>query len=310
MRWTTKARIQRLLSTAPVGQRLYYTGQRWCGNFKRFSVASKVSQGVACIDHLNSLGEDIDGWRTVEIGTGWTPIIPLVFWANGQAECNTFDVTPLLKHKLFMDTVTQLAANPLAAVPKAASPARRQEVCERIRLVNNSVRLGASAAYALHRCGIRYHPGTDAAHTGLPAESADLVFSNVVLEHVPVAEIDGIFAEACRVLRPNGYMAHLIDPSDHFSHGDASISAVNFLRFSEEAFARYNTRFLHQNRLRASAWRRLVEQHRFRIRIWETTVDERALKELPSLKIDPAFEGLAPEDLCTTAIWVVAQRPP
>lgn len=310
MRWTTKARIQRLLSGAPGGQRLYYIGQRWCGNFKRFSVASKVSQGVACLDHLNSLGEDIDGWHTVEIGTGWTPIIPLVFWANGQAECNTFDVTPLLKHKLFIETVTQLAANPLAAVPRAAPAVTRQQVSERIRLVNNSIRIGASAAHVLHRCGIRYHPGTDAARTRLAPASADLVFSNVVLEHVPAEAIDRMFAEAYRVLRPNGYMAHLIDPSDHFSHGDASISPVNFLRFSEEEFAPYNTKFLFQNRLRASAWRRLIEQHQFRIRIWETTVNERALKELKALPLDPAFAGLAPDDLCTTAIWVVAQRPP
>jgi hypothetical protein len=310
MRWTTKARIQRLLSTAPGGQRVYYTGQRWYGNFRRFSVASKVSQGVACLDHLHSLGENIDGWRSVEIGTGWTPIIPLVFWANGQAECNTFDIAPLLKHKLVIETVAQLAATPHAAVPKTATPAMRQVAIERIRALNNSIRIRASVAYVLHSCGIRYHPGTDAASTRLPDGSADLVFSNVVLEHVPAEDIDRIFAEAYRVLRPNGYMAHLIDPSDHFSHGDPAISPVNFLRFSEPQFARYNSRFLFQNRLRASAWRDLIERNRFIIRVWDTTINDRALERLPALPLDPAFAGLAPQDLCTTAIWVVAQRPP
>jgi hypothetical protein len=39
-----------------------------------------------------------------------------------------------------------------------------------------------------------------------------------------------------RILRPNGYMVHLIDPSDH-SHSEPSL-AGNFLRFSEDQFAK------------------------------------------------------------------------
>lgn len=310
MRWTTKARIQRVLSTAPGGQRIYYTGQRWFGNFKRFSVASKVAQGVACINHLNSLGESIDGWHTVEIGTGWTPIIPLLFWANGQEACDTFDISALFTRELFWKTLEQLAANPRSAIPNLASAALQQRVLERIRALNNSARTQSSAACVLHQCGIRYHPQTDAASTKLPDGSVDLVFSNVVLEHVPVAEVDRLFTEARRILRPNGYMAHLIDPSDHFSHGDASISPVNFLRFSEAEFASYNSRFLFQNRLRASAWRRLVERHHFTIRCWDATVNQQALHGLPALPLDDAFRDMAPEDLCTTAVWVVAQRAP
>lgn len=308
MKWTTKARIQRILSTMPMGSRAYYFGQRRFGNFRRFSVSAKVRQAVSCLAHLDSLGEDIQGWHTVEIGTGWTPIIPLVFWLNGQRECDTYDIAPLMKRELFFETVRQLVEDPRAVCPQPAWAGKRAEVADRLRRLVNETALSRSVASALHGCAIRYHGEQDASTTALPSGSIDMVFSNVVLEHLPVADVHRLFEEAHRVLRPGGYMAHLIDPSDHFSHGDASISPVNFLRFSSEAFDRYNTRFLYQNRLRAPAWRQLVEEHGFLVRVWDCVVSEPALRALPALPIDRAFAGLTPTDLCTTAIWVVAER--
>ena len=112
------------------------------------------------------------------------------------------------------------------------------------------------------------------------------------------------------MLRAGGYMVHLIDPSDHYSHSDHSLSAVNFLRFSEEQFARFNNSFLYQNRLRASQWRQLIEQHQFAIVLWHAVTDLDARRALASLPIDRAFSGMSEDDLCTTAIWVVARRPP
>lgn len=310
MKWTTKAAIQRLLNNAPMGPTAYYLGQRTFGNFRRFSVTSKVRQAVCCLSYLNGLGEDIEGWHAMEIGTGWTPIIPLVFWLNGLRTCDTYDVAPLMKRKLFFETIRQLSEDPRAVVPQPASAAKRASVADKLRRLVNAAAFAPSVAHVLHECGIRYHAKRDAADTALPSNSVDLVFSNVVLEHVPLASVHRLFAEAYRVLRPNGYMVHLIDPSDHFSHGDASISPVNFLRFSEREFARYNTSFLFQNRIRASAWRTLITDHSFSIRVWDCVVNEKALQLLPSLPVDKAFAGLPPEDLCTTAIWVVATRPP
>lgn len=309
MKWTTKARIQRVLSDLPGGPRIYYRLQRSFGNFRNFSVASKVKQGVACIAYLNQLGQQLDGWATVEIGTGWSPIIPIVFWINGQRQCDTFDVAPLLKRELFFQTLQQLAANPIALAPQPMSPEKRAAVTDKLRRLRNSSVIEPSVANALHQCGIRYHPQCDAAQTGLPDGSVDLVFSNVVLEHVPVIEVHRLFAEARRILRPNGYMAHLIDPSDHFSHGDAAISPINFLRFSRSEFSRYNTSFMYQNRIRAGAWRDLIEQHGFEIEVWDCVVNDKALSALPDLPLHQEFDALDPRDLCTTAVWVVARRP-
>jgi SAM-dependent methyltransferase len=142
----------------------------------------------------------------------------------------------------------------------------------------------------------------------VPDESVDVVFSNTVLEHVPVPEVDRLLTESLRILRPNGYMVHLIDPSDHFSHADPSVSAVNYLRFSEGDFAKFNSAFLYQNRLRASEWRDVIQRHRFEIVYWRSSIDARALRDLPSVPVSACFSHLSPEDLCTTAIWVVTRK--
>jgi ubiquinone/menaquinone biosynthesis C-methylase UbiE len=134
-----------------------------------------------------------------------------------------------------------------------------------------------------------------------------VVYSNTVLEHVPQSAIPGIFAEACRVLKPGGFLLHLIDMSDHFSHTDSSITSINFLTFSEKAFRRYNTQFLYQNRLRVTDWRRIVEEGAL-IRVWQTNVNKKALEHLPYLRIGDSFKGLSPNDLCTSSVVVVAQK--
>ena len=307
MKWTTKALIQRVLSSTPAGERIYYLGQKYAGGFRNFTIEDRVQQGVSLLKCLFEVGEDIEGRRTVEIGTGWTPIIPLLFWACGQWECDTYDITRLLKLSLVIETARQFAA--LAEREDVhLDTGRRAEFESRVRSLHQSACDQADGYAILRNCNIRYHAPADASSTNLPDASVDLVYSNNVLEHVPREAVHRLFAEAYRILRPGGYMLHLIDPSDHFSHSDPSISAINFLQFSEEAFSKYNSRFIFQNRLRASTWYQIVQDHNFQISYWRTSIDEKAVQQLPSLKLDRAFSSMSAEDICSTAVWVVAKR--
>lgn len=210
---------------------------------------------------------------------------------------------------LVIKSIQQLCANPQLALSTHLAPDRQRRVCERLHALDATLRHGGSLDDILQRHGIRYHADTDAAGSHLPDASVDLVFSNVVLEHVPVTGLHKLFHEARRILRPGGYMVHLIDPSDHFSHSDSSVSAVNFLQFSEDEFARFNSPFLFQNRVRASEWREIIESHQFEIVQWRRSIDDQALRRLPTLRLDKSFRHFPPEDLCTTAIWVLAKRP-
>jgi SAM-dependent methyltransferase len=81
---------------------------------------------------------------------------------------------------------------------------------------------------------VRYHAPADAASTPLPSRSIDVVFSNSVLEHVPSDVVLSCFAEARRVLRPDGVMFRSVNCGDHYAYVDRSITQVHYLQFSDE----------------------------------------------------------------------------
>ncbi|MCI0394003.1 MAG: methyltransferase domain-containing protein [Chloroflexi bacterium] len=307
MKWTTKALIQRTLAQLPAGQQVYYLGQRLGGGLRGFTVDGKVRQGLALMGAFQEAGETIAGRATVELGTGWAPVVPLLFWLYGQERCETFDVSRLLRHSLVVKSARQLAAmtgdsnSLLAQWPGGAVQPERQ------RVLSDLVARKASGPEILQTCQVKYHAPGDTAATGLPAASTDVVYSNTVLEHVPLRELQRLFDEAGRILRPGGYMLHQIDPSDHFSHGDPSIPVLNFLQFSQNEFECYNSTLFYQNRLRAPFYYQLVQEHGFEIVYWTTDLNQKALAQLTSLAIDRAFAHFSPEELSGTGIRLVAR---
>jgi hypothetical protein len=307
MKWTTKARIQRVLSDVPLGPDLYYLAQRQMGGFRHFTIDSKVAQGNSLLECLSELSEPPSDWAGVEIGTGWTPILPLLFWLNGQSQCDTYDNQKLLKDALVVEAAKQFVSyyrkNPNRF---DLNPGQFQE---RLSSLDKLVAEGADSPTIMRACNLRYHAPVDAAQTGLAAGSVDVVYSNTTLEHAREEEITDLLKESYRIIRPGGYMLHLIDLSDHFAHSDSLISSVNFLQFSDERFDRYNSRFLFQNRWREPRWRQVIEDHGFEIICWRTQVDSKALSQLPALPVDSSFDGLSSEELCVSAIRVIARRP-
>lgn len=308
MRWTTKALIQRVLSSIPAGDAIYYLGQRYAGGFRDFRIDSKVQQGVALLGCLSELGQGIAERRAVEIGTGWTPVIPLLFWLNGQEECHTYDIRTLLKPSLVVESAKQFDNVPSSASVSQGAGDGRYSFEERKRILRDLVAAGAAAHEIMRCCNIHYHAPADAGGTNLSDAYVDVVYSNEVLEHVVESTLSRLFSESHRIIRPGGYMVHLIDPSDHFSHSDRAISSINFLQYSEDSFSKYNSRFIFQNRLRASTWRKMIEDHGFEIVGWRAEVDANAMHQLPLMRLDRAFSEMTAEDICTTSIYVLARR--
>lgn len=304
MRWQIKALGQRILSNTPGGKKLYYILQRIFFGFRSFSALSKVSQGLGLLSGLSAVGYTVDEKRTLEIGTGWTPVIPILFYVFGQRSCDSFDLERLLKANLALRAARQIAGlgehlakhaqfawNPICSVGLSA-----------LQDVNTLSQLLATI-------NMRYHAPVDARFTCLPAGSVDIVFSNTTLEHIPSPWLVELFREAYRVLVPEGgVMVHLIDCSDHFSHGDRTISTINFLRFPHDRFQRYSSKFLYQNRLRAGSYRRLANEAGFDVIFWDARVDQKAVASLDTFPLDKEFARLSPEEICTTSVTMVARK--
>lgn len=311
MKWTTKALIQRIVAGLPGGDLLYRTVHRRVGALHRFKAENKVRNGLDLLACLADGGEDMAGKETLEVGTGHSPVLPLLFWLFGQRTCATYDIVRLLDSGLVREAARQLfllAGQPGSVLGNGRGRRTALEG-ERLRQLGALVREQGSGRQILEHCGITYRAPADAAATELPEASVDVVFSNTVLEHVPRTAIGRLYQEAYRILRPGGYMLHLIDLSDHYSYSDPEITGLNFFRFSEEEFARYNNPFLYQNRLLAAQHREMIEEGGFEVVQWKAKPDKRAAEAFERLKLHEEYAGLSPEELCISSVRVAARRP-
>lgn len=98
--------------------------------------------------------------------------------------------------------------------------------------------------------GIKYKSPYDASKTDLADKSLSACISTNTLEHVPKDSLIAIFSELFRTLKDDGIVSARIDYSDHYAHTDNSISLLNYLKFDERTWERYNHSCHYQNRLR------------------------------------------------------------
>ena len=127
--------------------------------------------------------------------------------------------------------------------------------------------------------GIEYRAPYDASSTDFPDDSINACVSTNTLEHIPEQNIIEIFGELHRVLRPDGIVSARIDYSDHYAHTDASISLLNFLKYSESQWRKYNHSCHYQNRLRHYDYLKIFEQCDFAILEEELEFNEARIPE-------------------------------
>lgn len=138
----------------------------------------------------------------------------------------------------------------------------------------------------------------------VPEESCDLIFSEVVLEHVPRNDFAPVLSEFFRILKAGGVASHRVDFRDHLGGGWQN------LRFSEglwEApwFARESG--FYTNRFRLSEILAISESVGFRVEICHREFWPSA--PLSRTKLDKAFRDLDDEDLLTRCVDLKFVRP-
>lgn len=307
MNWRLKAAVQRLCAALPGCQEnVYYGLQRSFGNvLYKPDPLEMLSECATLIALLQDSGVSTERARILEVGTGRRLDMPIGFYLAGAASTKTFDLHRYLKPALVMRTLEAIRAHReqvrqyFAPYIDAAALARRLDA------------LCAVDTFPALLCltGIEYRAPGDAANTGLTSGSIDVHVSYTVFEHIPSDVLVAILTEANRVLAPNGVALHHIDPSDHFSHEDATISAINFRQFSEQEWARHaGNQFAYHNRLRASDFAKIYAAAGQEIMKWLPTVDLRSRDALRNgFSVDSAFAGIPADVLCTRVLQVVSR---
>jgi hypothetical protein len=299
MNWRIKGIVQKVLSTAPGGSRVNDILQRTAGGLRNVdaTVDSKViDDWVVLARQLRELNVRIPGAVLVEVGTGWFPVLPLCFALAGARTCHTFDVARHLNARLTRRAIARLRVH----LPRIADTVgvTLEQVERRYRDVCGA----PDVVTALTRAGVSYHAPADAARTGMQNQTVDAVFSNSVLEHVPGPDITALLRETARILKPAGVSLHSVNCGDHYVYFDRSITAINYLKYSDRQWALWNNRLLYQNRLRPIDLVGLAEDAGLQIVLSRFTPREQLLRILPTLGVADQFKAYAPEQLCATSI--------
>jgi len=303
MRWLAKAALQRGLGVLPQGERLNYVFQRRVLRSLPAGESVLRRKFARALQHLSAYEEHGAGTPAgnavfYEFGAGWDLAIPLSFYALGVGKQVLVDIRPSVRVELVNDSLAAL---------ERLRPELEAEAERELPSLGAPI---AGVAELESRFGIRYLAPCDARATGLPAESVDFVSSTDTCEHIPGADLAGIFGECRRLLRPGGAFSCRIDLQDHYAYFDRSLSRYNFLRFSDRAWSAVNSPLHHQNRLRSPDYLRLVRDAGFELTVERPSGpsdEDRA--ELQALPLAPRFRRYSPDELGVTILSFVARRP-
>jgi SAM-dependent methyltransferase len=229
-----------------------------------------VADGLRLVESLRS---QIPGATVLELGSGWQPLIPLLFKQAGAARVIMTDEQALMDEQYFERARATLAKHGHAVT------ARWQD--------------------------FEYRAPCD--WSAIPDASVDVIWSRAVLEHVRPADIMTLFAHFRRILRPGGVMAHVIDNSDHWEHKDSSISRANFLKFEDGLWNIINAhRLAYQNRLRHYEYRDMIKAAGFDIRDENGQFCARTKAALAEMKLCRRYHDVPIDDLAVIMSWFVA----
>lgn len=305
MRWIAKAATQKMLSWLPGSEDInYFLQRRIAKNIPRSDRDFFHWTNIA-IQHLDLLArfgpeENLSEAAFFEFGAGWDLLVPLAYYALGVNHQTLVDISRHIRFDLINDTVCRLGKN-------------RRELEQRTGRSWREVKQTTVTKVAdLHDFfGITYLAPVDARQTGLPAEEFGFISNTATLEHIPPPDLAAILPECWRILKPGGILSCRIDMADHYSYFDSSISAYNFLRFSERQWRLICSSLAYTNRLRRPDYLRLARDAGFEIAQEDmdnpTDGDMEVLRHLP---LSQEFrEGYSLEDLGVKRLRLVLRKP-
>lgn len=304
--WKWKARIQNAVAAMPLSDHVYYAMQRTVGSLKRGrnNPLEWFDAGLSMVEWAKAAQREVAGKRFLEVGTGRNVCVPLALWLCGAAEVVTVDLNTYLSEALVMESVEYVRQNQEQILKRFDAEAETPHFQQRFRELVN---FGGNLSSLLQLTKTKYLAPADATRLEFAPQSFDFHISHAVFEHIPAEAIRGILKEARRLLAPQGLLLHIIDPSDHFSHDDSSITAINFLQFNEREWKKWaGNKFMYHNRLRGYEYINLFKEMGVRIVSQKHAVDEPSLKVLRNgFQLDSKFQQIGFEELAVRSLILV-----
>jgi SAM-dependent methyltransferase len=293
MRWQVKCMIDNAKALLPFQAQL----RRFKDRFVPYTPNADddihtIEQGIRQVQWVNAVLPIKDA-TVLEVGSGWQPMIPVLYSVAGASRVYLTDLNVLLRPDTFsaalraLRTERQVIVNDLEVDAQMLDHVLREDPAR-------------SMQERLKELHLVYLAPCDCRSLSLPADSLDVVTSRACLEHIPPDVLQDIFHESYRLLKRGGLACHWVDPSDHWEHQDKSLTRVNFLKYPDALFRWTSINPInYQNRLRHPEYVEMLGKAGFRLIREERQVDEASLRSLPHIRIAKRFRRFSYEDLAT-----------
>jgi hypothetical protein len=180
----------------------------------------------------------------VEMGSGWVLSHSLILHLLGAKKVIATDIQNMASPASLRVSID---SSTISLIRDILSPFEEHRyIKERL---NKICRIEKFSFETLNELGIEYVAPVDLAQDSLKFK-ADFIYSNSVLEHVPVADIIPLLKNLEKDLAVGGYMIHCIHLEDHKDFANAPFA---FLSEPEDKYTR-EIQTGRGNRLRRSQW--------------------------------------------------------
>lgn len=306
--WKSKAVIQCILSRIPYGHLIHRKLQDIAGT-SRPDIKKHYEGRLQFVHQMKEYGIKIDNAVFLDIGTGWHPIIPLLFYLLGAKKVTTIDIKPWLSRKSLAETISLLDGVLVNVATDFGKVFEDLKVrLDFLRKLNEDNLL--SVRDVLHRANIQYICPMDVTKTTFADKEYDCILSFSVLQCIHRHVIADILSESHRILKGFGWNIHHIYTGDPFAY-DRRITTINFLKFSEPVWYWIGGSGLaYHNRLRCVDYLKIFSEKKYEVKYKKTNIDPEALKalEVDKIKISSKFHGYSYEELACSGINIFSQK--
>jgi ubiquinone/menaquinone biosynthesis C-methylase UbiE len=306
-KWILKAIVQKTISYLPFSNNINYLFQKYVTKGVYLNADYFTDRLQHAAEHLHFYskytGKSFPE-TTLELGTGWYPVVPISFFLCGTEKIYTVDIALLTNKERIKTTIEQFLAIHKSGKLQQQLPIIDFRFKQLETLYNTYETLSFKEIIA--QLNITYLI-EDARQLSLPDNSIDLVNSNNTYEHIYPEILSGIMKDFKRVVKKDtGIQSHFIDMSDHFAHFDKSINIYNFLKFNDAQWQYIDNSIQPQSRLRYSEYKALYRQ--LNIDITEETTRPGDLNALQAITLAAKYKSMPINEVAISHSHFVSKK--
>jgi SAM-dependent methyltransferase len=303
MRWLLKVGAFKVLGALPGGEAIYQFLQQEVTHSIAVTdgrVSQKIQVGVEYLDFVDRVFnvQDFNGITHVDIGAGWMPTIPLLFYSMGFERQLLCDIRRYMRLGVVSDVIRSF----------------RQVVSRERMLATHCKRMppligpGDTLDAYFTGLGIRYiAPYT--INDLLQDKHPKLITCTQVLMHLNKDHLSALLRTIASLLKHGGIFITTVHLYDIWSDFDKTLSRYHKWEYSDFVWENlFNSKMMSFNRLTASEYKKLFEGNG--LEIVEFRVDEPTaadLEELRSIKVHKQFSQVPQRELAARELFLVAK---